>query len=117
MYRFFRLAPLMSSLIILAACSTPTVPSSPQVIAIATEEVATLPVSTVTVSTLPAEDKPASSAATAVAAPILVATEVPTTTPTSETIDWLTTATVDGNHYVLGNPNAPIRLVDYSDFL
>jgi hypothetical protein len=34
-----------------------------------------------------------------------------------ETSDWSHTATVDGDLYVLGNPAAPIRLIDYSDFL
>jgi hypothetical protein len=31
--------------------------------------------------------------------------------------DWLTTVTVVGDYYILGNPDAPIRLVDYGDFL
>jgi hypothetical protein len=30
--------------------------------------------------------------------------------------DWTTTATVEGDYYVLGNPQAPIRLIDFSDF-
>jgi hypothetical protein len=34
-----------------------------------------------------------------------------------ETSDWSHTASVDGDLYVLGNPAAPIRLIDYSDFL
>lgn len=29
---------------------------------------------------------------------------------------WLEIATVEGDYYVLGNPAAPVRLVDYSDF-
>lgn len=33
------------------------------------------------------------------------------------TVDWTTVATVDGDYYVLGNPAAPIRLIDYGDFL
>ena len=37
-------------------------------------------------------------------------------TPT-EAIDWTQTASVDGDLYVLGNPAAPIRFIDYSDFL
>lgn len=57
----------------------------------------------------------------AAATPVLVATSTPivaeaTATPTP-TPDWLSTVTVEGEFYVLGNPNAPIRLVDYSDFL
>jgi hypothetical protein len=35
----------------------------------------------------------------------------------TEVQDWSHTATVDGDLYVLGNPAAPIRLIDYSDFL
>lgn len=33
------------------------------------------------------------------------------------TVDWLSTASIEGDYYVLGNPNAPVRLIDYSDFL
>lgn len=32
------------------------------------------------------------------------------------TPDWLQTASVDGDYYVLGNPASPVRLIDYSDF-
>jgi hypothetical protein len=39
--------------------------------------------------------------------------EPPTATPG----DWANTASVEGDYYLLGNPAAPIRLVDYSDFL
>lgn len=49
--------------------------------------------------------------------PVLVATANPTAEPTEEPIDWLTQATADGSFYLLGNPNAPVRLIDYSDFL
>jgi protein-disulfide isomerase len=31
--------------------------------------------------------------------------------------DWTETVTVEGDYYVLGNPAAPIRMVDFSDFL
>jgi protein-disulfide isomerase len=31
-------------------------------------------------------------------------------------VDWTTTASVDGDYYVLGNPQAPVRLTDFSDF-
>ena len=50
-----------------------------------------------------------------------IATTVPTSTPSAiegaEVVDWLQVAGKEGDLYVLGNPNAPIRLVDYSDFL
>ena len=34
-----------------------------------------------------------------------------------EPVDWLTTVTVEGDYYVLGNPAASVRVLDYSDFL
>lgn len=50
--------------------------------------------------------------------------ETVTTTSTSlssgampTAVDWLATVTIEGDYYILGNPNAPIRLIDYSDFL
>lgn len=46
--------------------------------------------------------------------PLHTATEIAlATAPTS----WSEVATVEGDYYVLGNPAAPIRLVDFSDFL
>lgn len=38
-------------------------------------------------------------------------------TATPAIVNWTQTASVDGDFYILGNPAAPIRLVDYSDFL
>ena len=50
-----------------------------------------------------------------------IATITPTATAAAiegaEVVDWLQVAGKEGDLYVLGNPNAPIRLVDYSDFL
>ncbi len=40
----------------------------------------------------------------------------PVAEPTEEP-DWTQTASVEGDFYVFGNPAAPIRLVDFSDFL
>ena len=31
--------------------------------------------------------------------------------------DWLQTASLEGDYFVLGNPDAPVRVLDYSDFL
>jgi hypothetical protein len=39
------------------------------------------------------------------------------TNPANAPTDWATTATLEGDYYVLGNPAAPVRLIDYSDFL
>lgn len=57
--------------------------------------------------------------------PTEVATNVPTATPTVVAIaaledtsaDWVNMASVEGDLYIRGNPNAPLRLLDYSDFL
>ena len=50
-----------------------------------------------------------------------IATTAPTATTAAiegaEVVDWLQVAGKEGDLYVLGNPNAPIRLIDYSDFL
>lgn len=51
-----------------------------------------------------------------VAAATLIPTAVLTTAITTTT-DWVNTASVDGDFFVRGNPSAPIRMVDYSDFL
>ena len=40
-------------------------------------------------------------------------TEVAVEEPT----DWTQVATLEGDLYILGNPAAPIRLVDFSDFM
>ncbi|NJN84571.1 MAG: hypothetical protein HC802_21315 [Caldilineaceae bacterium] len=44
---------------------------------------------------------------------------VPTAPPEPEqvTADWTGMASVEGDYFVLGNPNAPLRLIDYSDFM
>ena len=31
--------------------------------------------------------------------------------------DWTDVVTVEGDYFIRGNPAAPVRLVDYSDFL
>jgi protein-disulfide isomerase len=88
------------SALLLAACSTaPVQPPEPQPPAEA-EVQAEQP-------TLAAQ---AESAAEAVA---------PTEQPASQAetpADWAQTATLEGDFYVLGNPAAPVRLVDFSDF-
>ena len=63
-----------------------------------------------------AQSAPATAPATVAAAP---ATSQPATTSDAAAApaDWLNTATVDGDYYVLGNPGAAVRRTDYSDFL
>lgn len=61
------------------------------------------------------------------AAPDVVATAAPSeeaaaTAPAEAAapaapVDWLRTASVEGDYFVLGNPDAPVRILDYSDFL
>jgi hypothetical protein len=58
------------------------------------------------------------------AAPASAPGDTPTVVPTAaitvsaaSAADWTQTAAVDGDFFVLGNPAAPLRLVDYSDFL
>lgn len=47
----------------------------------------------------------------------------PTESPTEPAVepaavtDWTDVVTVEGDYFVRGNPAAPVRLVDYSDFL
>ena len=80
----------------------------------------------------PVEVQPAAPTAAPVAEPTIVekeepvAAEVVADSPTlapepevvaPEPVDWLTTVTVDGDYYILGNPAAAVRLLDYSDFL
>lgn len=42
---------------------------------------------------------------------------VATLSPAQESTDWTQVAGVEGDLYVLGNPDAPVRIIDYSDFL
>ncbi len=44
------------------------------------------------------------------------AAEAPEAAPAAP-VDWLQTASVEGDYFVLGNPEAPVRILDYSDFL
>ena len=41
----------------------------------------------------------------------------PTEAPATEVPDWTQVASVEGEFYILGNPAAPVRLVDFSDFM
>ena len=90
-----------------AEAPTGDVPAAPAGDTAAAQPTAAQPEPTVP----PAED------AAAAAPPILVPTEEPVDTPIAETPDWTITAAVDGDYYILGNPQAPIRLIDFSDFM
>lgn len=47
------------------------------------------------------------------------AAESPTESSTgpAAVTDWTDVVTVEGDYFVRGNPAAPVRLIDYSDFL
>jgi len=47
----------------------------------------------------------------------VVLTEVTAIALPSPAEDWVNTVNVEGDYYIRGNPDAPILLTDYSDFL
>jgi protein-disulfide isomerase len=51
--------------------------------------------------------------------PNVVAPAPVETTPAQAAVpaDWTQHAYLEGDYYILGNPDAPVRLIDYSDFL
>ena len=63
---------------------------------------------------VPALPTPTAAPATIVA-PEPPAADAPDAQPAQ--VAWADVATVDGDYFVRGNPAAPIRLVDFSDFL
>lgn len=82
---------LVAALLVAACAPVPAAPTvTADVVAEATQETLTAPPTAV-----PAQEKDADAAAS----------------------DWTTTASIDGDYYMLGNPAAPIRLIDYGDFL
>lgn len=92
MSRSARLVPVLLAFgVVLAACGAGPAPAAP--------------------APPPATATPSSQADVAAAAP----TDEPVAVATPA--DWLNTVTPDGDYYVLGNPAAPVRLLDYSDFL
>ena len=114
--RRFRHISLLTLLAILLIGCNPGAPAAPQPapVAEATTEAtaALLPTATPAPNTdSAATTEPAAVAVLPTATP--PAAELPTVTPAP---DWLQTATVEGDHYILGNPTAPVRLIDYSDF-
>lgn len=64
-------------------------------------------------------------ATTASVGPTAAPTEVAADAPTVASVmvaedtsaDWVNVASIEGDLYIRGNPNAPLRLLDYSDFL
>ncbi|MEZ4859908.1 MAG: hypothetical protein R3C14_01300 [Caldilineaceae bacterium] len=104
MYKFL----LATVLVLLSACTQPSLPATPtqaQVTSPAVQEHSAADLPAITPTAVP----------TAIAATEPTALLVPTATNAG--VDWLATVTVEGDYYILGNPAAPIRLIDYSDFL
>lgn len=102
----------LAVVLFLAACGSaePQAPIAPTVAAVAQQTAPTAP------ATVAPTDTPASPpTAPATVAPTMAPTTVVTVATTSN--DWVNTASADGDLYVRGNPSAPIRLIDFSDFL
>ena len=103
---------LLWGMVMVAACSSPS-PAAPSA-------VTTTPAVNAVAATAQPADSPTAVPATA---PAEVASEAaptsapPTATPIPEAEDWSQTVTVEGDLFIRGNPAAPIRLVDYSDFM
>ncbi len=112
MDRLFYLAMMGLMMALFTGCTSGN-SSSPPLVATA----ATTSDPTAVVPTVPIQRSNSQTTTTDATMPVLIATAVPTATAATEPINWLATVTVDGTSYVLGDPNAPIRLVDYSDFL
>ncbi len=98
--------------LLLAACGS----TAPQPPATATVIAVVQPTEVSAMSTVAPTDTPASSPTAPATAEATVAPTVVVTEATAST-DWVNTASVDGDFYVRGNPSAPIRLIDFSDFL
>ncbi|MDQ3250176.1 MAG: hypothetical protein M3Q45_13330 [Chloroflexota bacterium] len=71
--------------------------------------------------TAPNEPAPTVAQAQATALPTVettvVLTEVTAIALPSPAEDWVNTVNVEGDYYIRGNPDAPVLLTDYSDFL
>jgi hypothetical protein len=88
--------------------------------------VETAPTEPAAMAVLPPTPIPATTVATATEVPEITETappveesaaETPSPEAVAEPMDWSQNAFVEGDFYIRGNPAAPIRLVDYSDFL
>jgi protein-disulfide isomerase len=101
MDRLFYLAMMGLMMTLFTGCTMAGRPSSPTTVAIDNQAIATT--ATVPVPAVPTQSSNSQTTTTAASA--------------TEPTNWLATVTVDGTSYILGNPKAPIRLVEYSDFL
>lgn len=108
---------LTLALLLMAGCGAPATEqpaASENAAPVAVDEATATPLPTDTPApTDTHEPAPVAEEPTATSAP--VAEPAPTDTPEPEP-DWTQTVFIDGDLYIRGNPDAPIRLIDYSDF-
>ncbi len=114
--RFFFGAVIVLTALVFTGCASATTPVA-TVQTDRVEDSATVAPEPAATEVMAAEEVATEEVATEVAVDEAAVVEEPTQEPMAELTDWTETATVDGDYYVLGNPAAPIRLVDYSDFM
>jgi outer membrane biosynthesis protein TonB len=116
-----RLLLLFMGMLYLAACAPSPSSTLPPVTASAPEDVAAAatpsPTDSPTIDPTAAPVDEPTEAPVEAAEPTAEPIAEPTETPVPEAVDWTETVTVDGDLFIRGNPAAPIRLVDYSDFM
>jgi hypothetical protein len=111
-------------LLALMACTPAAEPESVEVVAATTPEPTDLPLAKVTSppptavsspTTLPTDIPPAESTTVPTDVPTSQPTESPTDEPAAETA--VMAGRIDEGAFFLGAPNAPVTMIDYSDFL
>ncbi len=117
---------------ILAACSAPPAPEAVVITVAAVEPAevvsaptlaptATVVVPTATFTAEPTDPPTPTFTPTVTIIPVTDTPEIPTNTPVptiDPNIDWTTVSTrLDDGRMALGNPDAPVTIIDYSDFL
>jgi protein-disulfide isomerase len=119
MKRFAKLLLLVGLAVALVGCvaTAPPGEASPETTVAVEEPAASAPAAVepaAEATTAPSEE--AAAEATSVLAALAPTPTSEAAVPTAPT-DWSTVATGEGEYIILGNPAAPIRLVDYSDFM
>ncbi len=110
---------------ILAACSAPAPPAdiviteAPVEVAAAATETPLPP--TVPPTAVPTDPPTPTHTPTVTIIPVTDTPDIPTNTPVptpDPNFDWTTVSTrLDDQRMALGNPDAPVTIIDYSDFL
>ncbi len=110
-YRKYRwgIPALLLAIGLLSACGSPAAPPPAAATVAAPAEAAPAPAAAATTS-------PVAEAATAAPAEEAPAGDAPVAAPAAP-VDWLQSASLEGDYFTLGNPDAPVRVLDYSDFL